>query len=325
MHFHSNASTNKKQRGRIRQSKETYRKIAAQLEISTATVHRWAHRDETEDRSCARKNPGYVFDEHEQLLLVSLRQKGLTLDQVMDQTKCVLPKASRATVYRTLRRHGLGKLASKQQQETGQSGVFKAYDPGFLHIDCFYLPKLEGTKHYCFVAIDRATRLAYLAVYEHKDKVSATDFLKQCQEYFPFRLHTILTDNGREFTLAGFKNRYGTKVTKSHSFEGLCQSLGIEQRTTKPYTPKTNGLVERMNGLTKENTTKLHRYETVDQMKRDLDEWLVRYNFFRPHGRLGRKTPYEAALEWYGKRPDLFTQKPTEFRRHHSCSQRDET
>lgn len=325
MHFHSNASTNKKQRSRIRTSKSTYRELAQQFEISTATVHRWAHRDEPEDRSCARKNRGYILDEHEQAFLVGLRKQDLTLDQVMDQAKCVLPKASRATVHRTLRRHGLGKLASKQQQETGQSDVFKAYDPGFLHIDCFYLPKLEGTKRYCFVAIDRATRVAYLAVYEHKDAASATHFLEKCQSHFPFRLHTILTDNGREFTLSGFKNRYGTKVTTTHSFEGLCQSLGIEQRTTKPYTPKTNGLVERMNGLTKENTTKRHRYETTDQMMRDLAEWLIRYNFFRPHGRLGRKTPYEATVEWYGKRPDLFNQEPTQFRTRHSCSQCDET
>ena len=60
----------------------------------------------------------------------------------MDQAKLILPKAARATVHRTLKRHGLAKLPSKQQQETGRSGVFKKYDPGFLHIDCFYLPKL---------------------------------------------------------------------------------------------------------------------------------------------------------------------------------------
>jgi len=48
---------------------------------------------------------------------------------------------------------------------------------------CFYLPKLDAKKRYCFVAIDfvaidRATRLAFLAVYENKDKKAATDFLK---------------------------------------------------------------------------------------------------------------------------------------------------
>lgn len=157
MQIHSNASTNKKQRSRIRTSKSTCRELAEQLEVSTATVHRWAHQETPEDRSCARKDRGYIFDEHEQAFLVGLRQRDLTLDEVMDQAKLILPKAARATVHRTLKRHGLAKLPSKQQQETGQSGVFKKYDPGFLHIDCFYLPELGGTKRYCFVAIDRAT------------------------------------------------------------------------------------------------------------------------------------------------------------------------
>ena len=38
---------------------------------------------------------------------------------------------------------------------------------------CFCQPKLEGGKRYCFVAIDPATRLAYLAMYKHKNDVQA--------------------------------------------------------------------------------------------------------------------------------------------------------
>ena len=87
--------------------------------------------------------------------------------------------------------------------------------------------------------------------------------------------------------------------------------LEIEHRTTKPYTPKTNGMVERMNGLTKEATTKAHRYQSVQGMKEDLHGWFVQYNFCRKHRRIGRKTPYEAALWWYEKEPSLFTREPT--------------
>jgi len=56
----------------------------------------------------------------------------------------------------------------------------------------------------------------------------------------------------------------------------LCQDEQIEHRTTLPYTPKTNGMVERTKGLTKENTTKRNRYETVEQMLADLHGWFVR-------------------------------------------------
>lgn len=92
--------------------------------------------------------------------------------------------------------------------------------------------------------------------------------------------------------------------------------LEIEHWTTKPYTTHTNGLVEWMNGLTKETTMKettmkAHRYQSVQQMKDDLHGWFVRYNFCRKHRRIGGRTPpYEAALCWYEKDPSLFTREP---------------
>lgn len=62
-----------------------------------------------------------------------------------------------------------------------------------------------------------------------------------------FKIRTILTDNGKEFTdrLFGSRSRQPTGV---HEFDRLCQALGIEHRLTKPKTPQTNGMVERFNG-----------------------------------------------------------------------------
>ena len=159
-----------------------------------------------------------------------------------------------------------------------------------------------------------------LHVYEHKDKEAATDFLEKCRAFFPFTITTILTDNGREFTLAGFKNRYGSKVTTVHPFEQLCRDQQIEHRRTKPYTPQTNGLAERMNGLTKETTTKKHTYATPQAMIQDLWDWCVRYNFCRKHRRIGKKTPYEAVCEWHNKRPELFHKEPSHLLAYRSQS-----
>ncbi len=153
--------------------------------------------------------------------------------------------------------------------------------------------------------------MVYLWVYEHKNKEAATDFLARCLEFYPFKIEKILTDNGREFTLASFKNRWGTTTKKQHPFAQLCQQHNLEHRQTKPYPPKTNGMVERTNGLIKQGTTKQHTYQNAEQMKQDLQHWLVHYNFYRRHRRIGRITPYEAVCRWYDKQPELFLREPT--------------
>jgi transposase InsO family protein len=311
MQVHSNATTNKKQRERMIGSQKTCRVLAQEMAISPTTVHRWKKRDSPEEKSCRPHRIEYAFDESEQAMILSLRQKDLPLDDLVDLVQQPLPEATRSSVYRLLKRNGVSRLPKKGEQETGQDdkgeqdtgqddkhGQFKDYGPGFVHIDCFYLPKLEGKKRYCFVAIDRATRLSLLAVYDSKtkydskDKKAATAFLTQCLAFFPFQISKILTDNGREFTLKGFKikgfkikgfkNRWGSQVTDDHDFEKLCREQEIEHRTTLPYTPKTNGMVERMNGLTKEATVKRNRYVTVQEMLSDLHDWFVRYTPIRP-------------------------------------------
>ena len=321
MRVHSNAATNKKQRLRIRHSEVTCRELAEELAVSPATVCTWKNRASPEDRSCRPKEPAYAFDEAEEALILSLRRKGLPLDDLVDAVRVPLPQAKRATVHRVLVRHKLSRLSGLSRGQEGQpegAGTFKEYGPGFVHMDCFYLPTLAGQKCYCFVAIDRATRLSYLAAYGSKDAASATDFLRKCLAFFPFRVVKLLTDNGREFTLKGFRNRWGNRVRVKHALDVLCEAFQIEHRTTKPYTPKTNGMVERMNGLTKEATVKKNRYETPEQMIADLRRWWVQYNFCRKHRRVGNRTPYEAALLWYERDPSLFVREPTALLAHRS-------
>lgn len=320
MQLHSNAATCPRQRRLIRHSPLPYRSLAAQLDIALATVHHWKHQDNPHDRSCRPHTIHYALPDQEAQMVLWMRRTGeLSLDDLLEAAQDVLPQLRRSSLHRLLVRHGCSRLPQQTQQDTGQAGTFKEYGPGYLHMDCFYLPKLQDQKHYCFVAIDRATRLVFLALYEHKDKEAATDFLAHCLEFFPFKVEKLLTDNGREFTLNGFKNRWGTQTKAVHPFEQLCQEQQIEHRKTKPYTPQTNGLVERTNGLIKQGTTKQHRYHNADQMKQDLHGWLVQYNFYRRHRRLGRITPYEAACRWYDKQPELFLKEPTHLLRY--CSQ----
>jgi hypothetical protein len=179
-----------------------------------------------------------------------------------------------------------------------------ASTPGFIHIDSF---ALSGSQH-CFVAIDRATRMAYLQVVERHDSDAACAFLDRCRAFFPFELHTVLTDNGGEYTLKGCapsKHQTGRK----RPFEDACARCSITHKTTRPYRPQTNGLVERMNGLIKQAVIEGQRYAGRDERTRALHIWLINYNFNRRHRRIpiGRMTPFEAACQWHSDRPELFT------------------
>ena len=331
MHIHSNAATLPRQRQLIRQSASPYRALAEQFEVSTATIHHWKHQESCLDRSCRPHTIPYALDDQEEALVLWLRRTAqLPLDDLLDEVQEILPHARRSSLHRLLQRHGCSRLPQKGQQETGHEttgvGTFKDYGPGFLHIDCFYLPKLDGKKHYCFVAIDRATRLVFLHVYQAKDKEAATAdkeaataFLKGCLEFFPFQVEKILTDNGREFTLAGFRNRYGPAKTV-HPFDAICQGAGIEHRLTRPYTPKTNGMVERTNGLIKERTTKKNRYQNGPEMEDDLHSWFVLHNFYRKNRRIGKITPYQAVCNWHRKQPELFLREPTSLLAYRSQS-----
>jgi transposase InsO family protein len=57
--------------------------------------------------------------------------------------------------------------------------------------------------------------------------------------------------------------------------------LKAKHRLTKPATPKTNGMVERVNGTIKNATVKATTYQNIDGMKRDLNQFLIFYNFNR--------------------------------------------
>ena len=77
-------------------------------------------------------------------------------------------------------------------------------------------------------------------------------------------------------------------------------------------------MVERVNGTIKNATVKATTYQNIDGMKRDLNQFLIFYNFNRGHSGLRKeikvRTPYEALEYWYNLKPDLFIREPDMFR-----------
>ena len=127
------------------------------------------------------------------------------------------PDLSRSALDRLLRRYGVSNLKAliaAKEGETSQPKTkkgFKDYEPGFIHIDVKYLPRMpdETQGRYLFVAIDRATRWVYLEIHPTKEAKVAAAFLDRLVEQAPFKITKVLTDNG----LPAESSLFCTKIT----------------------------------------------------------------------------------------------------------------
>lgn len=213
----------------------------------------------------------------------------------------LIPSLNQSNCYRTLVRAGINRKPKKDKS----TKVFKEYLPGYIHIDLWYLPKLDGKRQYVFVAIDRATRMVYMAVKPDKSAHSSLEFLEEVIAFFPFTIDRILSDNGKEFTLNGYRGRYGT-TRRIHDFSVYCWSEGIEHRLTQIKHPWTNGMVERMNKTAKELTVKRYHYRSVEEIASHLKRIQDYWNYYKRHKVLGLKTIPEVLKDYYDSQPNIF-------------------
>jgi hypothetical protein len=127
------------------------------------------------------------------------------------------------------------------------------------------------------------------------------------------------TDNGTQFTeLTHFRQgadqqedvQHPEGLYLIHAFDYACEQAGIEHRLTKPGHPWTNGQVERMNRTLKEATVKRYYYETHQQLKERLYNFLNAYNFAKRLKTLQGLTPYEYIVKCWQREPERFTVNP---------------
>ena len=186
--------------------------------------------------------------------------------------------------------------------------------PGeLLNQDTFFWGSLKGVgKVYVQVVVDVFCSLAFAKVYTSKMPVTACDLLYD--RVFPFyemlgvSIGAVLTDNGREFC----------GKPETHPYELLVAMEGIEHRTTRVRSPRTNGFVERMNRTLLDECFRVAGrttwYVEVEEIQRDLDRFLAYYNVERTHQgyRLKGRTPVQALCEALGlDTPPAFPQVGT--------------
>ncbi len=268
--LHGSATTTEAVRRAIQNSQASLRELAGRYGINQKTVAKWRRRTSACDAAMEPKAPhSTVLSKEEEALVVAFRKHTLLpLDDCLYTLQATVPHLTRSSLHRSslhrsslhrcFQQHGISRLPETGGDKPAKK-TFKAYPIGYFHLDIAEV-RTEEEKLYLFVAIDRTSKFAYAELHERANRRTATDFLKALIKAVPYKIHTVLTDNGIQFADLP-KNRIGpTAQWRAHMFDMLCDTNGIEHRLTKPSHPWTNGQVETMNRTPKEATVKRYHY-----------------------------------------------------------------
>jgi transposase InsO family protein len=272
---------------------------ARQFNITPKTVAKWVDRFSAEgvlglqDRSSRPLSSPRQSTPATRAAVEALRRQRYTAKQIAIEVG-----VSAATVSRILRRLGLNRLSALEPAEPIRR--YERANPGeLIHIDIKKLGRIGSVGHritgrktgainrhlgigweFVHVCIDDASRIAFSQVLKDERKSSAVAFLEAAVAHYAslgVKIERVMTDNGSCYV--------------SRAFGQACKRLGLKHVRTRPYTPRTNGKAERFIQTSLREWAYAQAYNSSDQRTAELPRWLHRYNWHRPHGSIGAKTP----------------------------------
>ena len=293
---HGSATTTAAVRRAIQHSQESLRVLARRYGINQKTAAKWKKRTSVADLPTGPKEPrSTVLTVEEEAVIVAFRRYTLLpLDDCLYALQPTIPHLTRSSLHRCLQRHGIGRLPDVEGDRPAKR-KFKSYPIGYFHIDIAEVRTEQGKLH-MFVAVDRTSKFAFVELHEKATTAVSREFLLRLIAAVPYKIHTVLTDNGERF--------------RAHAFEYACARNDIEHRTTRAKHPWTNGQVERMNRTIKDATVKRFYYESHDQLRQHLVDFVAAYNFARRLKTLKGLTPYEFICRAWTSQPERFTVNP---------------
>lgn len=202
-------------------------------------------------------------------------------------------------LYHVLQRLGIYEKAPSKAKEQENIEIIPVTYPGEkVQIDVKYVPTAcltkelqeKGEKFYQYTAIDEYTRIRYTWFTNEHSTYMSSEFAKKVVKYYPFKIKTIQTDNGFEFTNRLSWNKSSRK--QKTMFETTLEKLDIKHRKIKPYTPKENGKVERSHRKDQERFYYKKIFYSLEDLRNRGKDWRKEYNNF-PMRPLGWLSPNE--------------------------------
>jgi transposase InsO family protein len=303
MHSHPNARLTPISRERLIRrhldDRVPLKTLAAQAGISLRSAYKWLARYRTggiaalADRRSVRRTQRRTLDPQQLQQAVDLRHQRCTLRRIARVLSAPL-----ATVGRLMKALGLGRLKNLDPKPPVRRYQWER--PGdMIHVDTKQLARFERVGHRItgdrrqgssrgagyekvHVAIDDATRLAYVEVLADEQRATTVGFLARAVGWFSeqgITCRRVLSDNGPSY--------------RSGDWRKACQALALKPIRTKPYTPQTNGKAERFIKTLLAEWAYVIAYQTSDERNRWLPRYLGIYNGNRCHMALGGLTPQQ--------------------------------
>jgi hypothetical protein len=222
--------------------------------VNQKTIAKWKRRTSVADVPTGPTEPrSTVLSIEEEAVVVAFRRHTLLpLDDCLYALQATIPHLTRSSLHRCLQRHGISRLPQVDGDKP-EKRKFKPYPIGYFHIDIAEVRTEQGKLH-LFVAIDRTSKFAFVELHEKATRRVAGDFLRHLAAAVPYKINTVLTDNGTHFTEPtgdgwtpeDIRAMRAEKVPfLCHAFEYACADLDIEHRLTKPRHPWTTDVIDK--------------------------------------------------------------------------------
>ena len=265
--------------------------------ISRKTFYHWKQRynpyylESLEERSRRPKNTRtWEVRRKEELRIICLRRKYIRYGK--EKLKVIYQNLYKENIsswkiqrviekhslyYNPIKTHKLKVKRKRNQPRKRITELKKEKRNGFLVAFDGLTVFWSGYKRYILTAIDIHSKIAFARMYKSKHSKHASDFLERMHYLLEGKIENIQTDNGSEF---------------AKDFRATAEKLKLLHYHSRPRTPKDNPFDERFNRTLREEFIDLGNLTCdCDIFNKRLTEWLIEYNFHRPHQSLGYMSP----------------------------------